>query len=451
MDEFGTDSSGSSNNPSITLNERGKRDVYMERFEDGSGFVFNAETPYGVKYLTKHAFDVYSNLLAEQGDLPLVDIFNGPLYKQFVQQGIATIVETPVILDNAHTRASKSAQRQFTVWFHIANACNLACRYCYIPDLEKAVSLPHKEKHLIDSDTISAATRTLFEFCKKSKFTTLHLKFAGGEPTLAGNKIREACEISQSLSAEFGIDITYSILTNGVFVEETIYDLIAKYRISVSISVDGFAEDHDSIRFTVPRSRPDNSLRAHKRVGTWQTVDRNIDRLLDSGVKPFLMCTLTRSNYRGVKQLVDYTVSKRLGIRFSLVRDLTSHKDTEFVTRLIEELPALYDWLGNEMPVDLPIDRFAKFAEWSPSAKKLSACGACRNSIAVDQAGNVASCQMRLDHSHGNVNREAFGDIFRRTQIAEENVLLSQPQLRNGPCGTCYWRYVLEDVRNILG
>jgi hypothetical protein len=65
----------------MVMTERGRRSIYVEKFEDGSGFVFNPETPYGVKYLNKHAIDVYYNLVAENGDLPFVDIFNGPLYK----------------------------------------------------------------------------------------------------------------------------------------------------------------------------------------------------------------------------------------------------------------------------------------------------------------------------------------------------------------------------------
>jgi hypothetical protein len=153
-------------------------------------------------YLRKDALEIYAILIGQNGVAPYVDVRESALYADLVRHGIAYGTDKPL------ERAPRSpGKRRFSVWFHIYNACNLSCRYCYIPKLVK------------------------------------------------------------------GVDI----------------------------------------------------------------------KAMD---------------------LVKYTVSKRMGVRFSLIRDGRSYKKENLERKILAEFIKMYTWLGDNMPADVPIESYAKFAEW---------------------------------------------------------------------------------------
>jgi uncharacterized protein len=427
------------------------RPVYIEEFRDGSGFVFNAQHPSGVKYLTKDAFISYAELIKETGCAPCVDPGKSPLHADLVKHGIAGST------GGAPARDKRAVgKKQFSVWFHISNACNLSCSYCYVPTLEKAVDVQAMATHFMSASTIRAATRGLFEFCAENNFRHLQIKFAGGEPTLNVEGINATCDIARTLASECNITVTFAILTNGVFIDERIFPLFKKFHFAVSISMDGDRERHDESRFTILRSRPEGGCESVKRAGSWKIIDQNISTLLLQGIRPFILCTVTERNYRHLLDLAKYTVSKRIGFRLSLVRDRRSHENHNFGNELLSELIRVYEWLGENMPADMPIERYARFAEWRPESKKESVCGTCNNSMAIDQEGKVASCQMRMDKPHGTVHEEGLSSIFHRLRAAEENRYLTSPQTKSGDCSICYWKFTCaggcpEHTRMVMG
>jgi radical SAM protein with 4Fe4S-binding SPASM domain len=206
--------------------------------------------------------------------------------------------------------------------------------------------------------------------------------------------------------------------------------------------LDGAPNEHDRVRFTINHREVRAPGKKRQRHGTWEIIAANIERLRAMGSSPFILCTVTPSNHRTLRQLLDATIGWGVGMRLSLVRDQRCHALPGMVESILAELADLYAWLGERMPVDMPIDRFAGFAEWSPSVKKNGVCSACRNSSALDQDGNVASCQMRMDHPWGNTTAETFSDIFERMSSAEDNRYLSRPETRTGGCSVCYWKHV---------
>ena len=341
------------------------RPVYIESFEDGSGFVFNVQNPSGVKYLTKDTLAIYTGLMRGKGLAPSVDIHESALYADLVRHGISYAAN--MHLGRYHKTEIK---KTFTVWFHISNACNLSCGYCYIPKLVKAVDIKEMDRHFMKSTTIEVATNSLFQFCVDNHFTHLLIRFAGGEPTLAIERIQDTCGVAKRLAALCNIQVEFAILTNGVFIDQRIFETLSKYHFAVSISMDGDKDRQNEIRFTIPRSRFGNNAAEVKREGSWDTIDRNIDILLSQGLKPFILCTVTERNYTHLLDLVKYTVSKRIGVRFSLIRDGSSHKKENLEKNILAELINMYTWLGVNMPADMSIERYARFAEWKLDTKR---------------------------------------------------------------------------------
>ena len=413
--------------------------LYVEAFEDGSGFVFNKNDPQGPIYLSRHAFNVYQNLLNEQRSMPVVDIFDGELYKDFVNSGIAKNVSEKFGSHILRKKTKTLQHRRFSIWFHISNSCNLSCTYCYIPNLIKGTKHSSESKFLMTEDTIRSSALSLVAFCKSNSYDHLHIKFAGGEPTLAAKEIEISCKVFTETALRSGIEVSYSMLTNGVDVDMRVIELIKAYDIAVSVSIDGAQSSHDRIRFT---SKRDRVLNIVTKNGTWSNICDNIELMIVHGIAPYILCTVTEMNYLDCNKLLEYTIGKGIGIRFSLVRDRFTHADVELKHAITEELVRLYEWLGNEMPTNMPIATYGKFAEWNPASRKLTACSTCSSSAAIDQLGNAASCQMRMDHKFGNVADDTFDNIFARIRECDDNYYLTNPEEKGGICKLCDWKRV---------
>jgi radical SAM protein with 4Fe4S-binding SPASM domain len=124
-----------------------------------------------------------------------------------------------------------------------------------------------------------------------------------------------------------------------------------------------------------------------------------------------------------------------------LIRDPVSHLKPDLSHRILEELQQLYAWFGENMPTNLPIQRYAAFGDWNPSVKKEAICSACRTYAAIDHRGNVATCQMGLSRAKDNVVTKSFSSIFSTLQQNQENLYLIAPSAKSGDCSRCYWKF----------
>ncbi|WP_293372179.1 radical SAM protein [Nevskia sp.] len=428
-----------------------QRSILMDRFPDGSGYLFNAENPSGVKYLPKAAFDNFVDLVSLYGNPPLLPSTSSgnTFVEQIVSHGLSKNV--------ARTLATKQKPKALTIWFHVSNACNLSCRYCYIPKLQKATTPSKAAGFFMPSETAELATQRLFDFCQSDGFTHLQIKFAGGEPTLNPDLMQEVCILASALSEITGIKVGFRILTNGIFPDEQLLTIFKRFKFGVSISLDGNKESHDKIRY-IASKRYSDTLPAKRvvREGTWDDVLINIDKLLDIGIKPYILCTVTKDNYTSLRELIELCISKKIGFRLSPIRDKTSHTVVGLQDSILEELKSIYTWIGDTLPVSMPLERFARFAEWNLTVRKQIVCGSCRSTMSVDHLGNVASCQMRMDKPFGNLKSASVKDIFDKIKASEFNTFIVSPENKTRECASCYWRYTCaggcpEHTRNALG
>jgi uncharacterized protein len=327
-------------------------------------------------------------------------------------------------------RVGESTKR-LSIWLHVVNACNYACSYCYVPHLRRSVDPALVAAHSFDAVGIPAVLDNLLTYCRREQLTELHIVFAGGEPTLNLPLIDEFCRTAEQRDGT--IRVTFGMISNGSFAADDVIPLLRKHRINVSLSVDGVEAFHDRIRF----ERDENG----RRVGSWSTVVANIDHLRDSGHAPYLLHTVTPSNFVGLQAFAAFARERELGFRLSLVR---THAPIarEVQAEVGEAITALYRSLGETLSPKLPIPRFAAFAEWDLYRKKYLPCSSCRNYFAVGANGEVASCQMRMNEAHGNVRTQSFDSIVSRLRAAPGTKTLSDPQSRHGACVECEYFHV---------
>lgn len=126
-------------------------------------------------------------------------------------------------------------QKEFVINWHITEACNYSCRFCFA----------HWEnRNRID---LIKSQQESFELIKQLKsafdqylspewgFDTLRINFAGGEPLLYAEQLAAIAEYCQSLG------INTSLITNGVYLLEKSFSL--EHFNMIGISIDSLDAD----------------------------------------------------------------------------------------------------------------------------------------------------------------------------------------------------------------
>ncbi|CAK8711426.1 Radical SAM superfamily enzyme, MoaA/NifB/PqqE/SkfB family [Candidatus Electrothrix laxa] len=142
------------------------------------------------------------------------------------------------------------------IWFHIADTCNLSCVHClFAASPSKKESMEKEQLH----DAIDQATAL-----------GCHLfYFTGGEPFVYPDFCQTIAYVLQKDPAHH-----VAILTNGLFLEEHLAELMAMdhERIHFQVSLDGLQEEHDFLRGRNTYSRLCENLQAAAKVGLAFTI-----------------------------------------------------------------------------------------------------------------------------------------------------------------------------------
>lgn len=286
-------------------------------------------------------------------------------------------------------------------------------------------------------ETARRAVRELVRFCQVRGIRRLKLKFSGGEPTLNPVAIACACDEALRAGANAGIEIDFTLLTNGVFEDPDLLELMSRHRFGVAVSIDGDEVAHDRVRYTIDHADGRNT---HKKFGTWMRATRTCEILQDCGLKPFVLCTISESNYHSVGRLAEYCVERGIGFRLSPVRDRSNVPSHELQADVARHFAELYDWIGQSMPLDMAVERNAAFGEIRFRKPKAVNCRVRRSAIAINHKGGIAACQMTLDATYGSVDDSGgLEQAFERI-ASTSNEGATVPT--GDECAGCDWRYV---------
>ena len=405
-----------------------ERSVYLGSLGTGCWFAFNYAKPSGVVLLSAIAAARLRDLLESDGGqsakapLPAIDA-------ELARRGL-------IGQRGSHSGAQPTAlqarkEKALNVWINSTNACNFSCHYCYIPHLAKGANEAAIEQLSLPKGAISRILQRLFSFCEANGFDRLHLKLAGGEPTLNLPSLEHFCSEAASYSSP--VRVSFGMISNGSFEVETVLPFLKRYRIKPSISVDGIGTTHDQVRHLAIDTKPQFS--------SWQRIADTTERLCQEGLPPYFLFTLTSANLEDLNAFAEWCHSRCLGFRLSLVRQHIP-PGPAFQKRMASALVSLYRQLGESMPVNLRFERDAHFAEWNLAKQKLSACGSCRNYVAIDHQGQVSSCQMTMDTPQGDLTQDSLAAIMASFHHDPQRRLLANPNLKTGGCRRCRYIHV---------
>jgi uncharacterized protein len=432
--------------------------ILRRRLASGASCALNLTNPGGVTLLSGQEAAALEAMLDASGRVVAVPSYTDPppTHSAARRLGITRTRGVQVAL-------SRRVPRMLAVWVHTSNGCNLSCSYCYIPQLRKALIPEQAVRHLMSEQVSSVMVSGLIKVCQREGFECLLLRFAGGEPTLNWPEVVRTCQEAVRSCNDAGIEPVFHMITNGVFDPAKVIPDAVALKMRISISVDGDPDAHDAVRFLTSRvaqasygdGEPTDAARPRRR-GSWAIVRANIDNLLAAGIQPFLLCTVDERNYRQLNELIEYCAATKLGFRLSPVRDARTCKLPGLQEAMTSELIGLYRRMGESHPLDMPIGSFARFAEWDLHKRKRQACGSCHSMLAVGESGQVASCQMRLDHPIATLQDGAFDQVFDILRRSADYEYFVHPEEKTGKCAGCVFKHTCaggcpEHTRLVFG
>jgi uncharacterized protein len=305
-------------------------------------------------------------------------------------------------------RRPKPSPPRFDLWVHVTNACDLDCPHCYIEKDGRSLD-EARAQTLLD-----ALVRTAREGVR-----AVHLRFAGGEPMLRFDLVRRFYDDAREALAREGCALTAAVLTNGTHTPDEALAWMRDRRVSVSLSIDGVGSAHDAMRPRVGGG------------GSFALVEAGVARYRDAGIDPFALVTVSRQNLAAMPALTDWLLARRMGFRYSLVRDLEGGDsllearsagwralpglvqlrrsvtrtsaapamlEGEALARVLAVFDDCYARIERAMPVAPSFRRTHRFCdlEWKRPIRK--ACGAGEGSLAIGHDGAVSPCQAALHH-----------------------------------------------------
>ncbi len=263
------------------------------------------------------------------------------------------------------------------------HSCNLRCRYCYAGDkFNRRMPLDVAQKALdFAFSHIDPAVRVLF---------------FGGEPLLEPDLVELVASETRDRSERTGKPARLAMTTNGTLLDDRRLDLIERYGIDLTVSLDGDRQAHDAARVF-----PDGK-------GSWQEVVDGLGRAARRFGRVNTASVIHPRNLERLPLSFDFIAS--LGVkRIVLAFDHAAEWDDAAIERLQEALALVADRVvehyraGNDFAIHPFHAKIAGRLKGGYAAGDRCDFGCAE--IAVAPSGNLYPCD-RLIGEDGSEQRD---------------------------------------------
>jgi uncharacterized protein len=145
---------------------------------------------------------------------------------------------------DAATLARQSRIFNYTL-VKLAMRCNLNCAYCYWFRDESVYERPPVLTQAAEDAYLGRLRKHIERYALKNFFILFH----GGEPLLFGKKrFASLCGRLRRLEEELGIELKLGMTSNGVLIDAEWASLFKRYKVQITLSIDGPQSVHDATR-----------------------------------------------------------------------------------------------------------------------------------------------------------------------------------------------------------
>jgi sulfatase maturation enzyme AslB (radical SAM superfamily) len=246
----------------------------------------------------------------------------------------------------------------------VTDDCNFSCDYCY----------KHRRRSAMTFATAAAAVR-FFQPRLKNRFS---ISFTGGEPLLEFPLIRRLTRWIIGRPEISGLRPRFALTTNGSLLSSAILDFLEAHRFSVGLSFDGLAQEIHRKQGSLPMLRAAlESLLARPRIRL------GVNAVFSPKTVPLLANSIRFLEDSGVR---DIRISTALNLRWPRA----SLDELGRQLRRIRLRTAAENRRGGRIQV-------ANFREGAAGEKRLFACGAGRDRMAISPEGEIWGCHLFPD------------------------------------------------------
>jgi uncharacterized protein len=270
----------------------------------------------------------------------------------------------------------------------VTEQCNLKCDYCY--------ARLSKRWHHNHTMSIDIADNIIDKLVAQANRCEL-IQFFGGEPTLNIDIVEHiAREIERRYkSGELRVMPRLGIVTNGYFRHrDRIYDVLKRYNVETTISLDGPPAINDLLRLT------------NNGKSTYRTVTESIDKLLASGVSIAIETVYTAYHIAQQYSIIDcmkfainHGINKLILQSAYPPASVTTNPltDSTFEIYTMYYMQAVDWWFGsfikNEKVFDIYFKDILKTMLCDP-APRPSGCPAGLTGYSIGPDGDIYPCQL---------------------------------------------------------
>ncbi len=243
--------------------------------------------------------------------------------------------------------------------------CNLRCWYCYED---------HVRNSRMGREVQDSVVKMVRNKIEKDEIDGLSLNFYGGEPLLDFEDIAYPVSIAlKTLCEEANIPFNTFFTTNGTLIDDGMLDKLAGLNAGFQITLDGYEEKHDKIRF-----------RKSNQEGTYRHIINTIRKITDCMEHVFVNIRInydeqTFRNIDGLLEDLSGIDRSKVNVHFERVWQTEIVPDNENLKRTV------YLFMQNGFKTT--------YANWHPRG---FACKAeCLNQLVVSYDGKVYKCTGR--------------------------------------------------------
>lgn len=309
----------------------------------------------------------------------------------------------------------------------IAQKCNLGCTYCYAQ--QGSFGGPARN---MEADVALRAVDALLAGAAPG--ARLNLAFMGGEPL--GNRavLRRATVYASELAARQGIQLGFSITTNGTLLRDDDADFFEQHGFAVTVSMDGPPAQHD-------RLRPFKGG-----AGSFEEIEKRLQPLLQLQRRMQVSARVTVTPFNmDLPQTLDFLIGMGFhSVGFSpLLR--APNGAAEMDAGLLD------DMLEGMIGCGLAFERHVLRGERYPFLNMVTAlrelqrgthrpypCGAGAGYFGVAADGALSACHRFVGDAQGQL-----GHLDQGIDRGKQAIWLAQRHVHTqSPCSGCWARYL---------
>lgn len=309
----------------------------------------------------------------------------------------------------------------------VAQKCNLGCTYCYA----QQGSFGGTAKSMPLETACRAVDLLLAQSTPQKK---VNLAFLGGEPLANRGVLRKATDYAARQAAERGIEIQFSITTNGTLLTAEDATFFEDHGFAVTISLDGNREAH-------------NRLRPFKNgAGSFDLILERIKPLLERQrrMQVSARVTVTPYNLDLPQTLDDFIALGFHSVGFSPLLRAPNGRNEMDHDHLAEMLTGMIACglnferrvlSGHRYPF---LNMVNALRELHRGTHRPYPCGAGAGYFGVSADGELAACHRFVDDPMGNMGNLETG----LDRSLQNNWLAARHVHFQEPCNRCWARYL---------